>query len=837
MAGRKRRPAGKSGAANYFRSRNGGSYGNSASQGEYNSGTNADGAGGNEIRSEHSLEQVTDRRTGQSRYVLKKREQKQFQYGNGFSKGQAAGQTGSEAAAGKGGFGDASTGREDAAGSGAAGRYRRSIFRNAVYSGRNADQRREESVEDTNPAGDITEASLDKAHDVEATVRRHIWGHKANKRQRNNSRRSPSDRYDSLFAGERNRETEPGLFSEEKYGGGNAASAADIRKSGNVSYDAGRRKRKPDSGSTGELKTSLHSRNGIYGTAKLDGQNIWKQELNASNASKNAAAGGISLNNAVSDAADAGEKSRTARKKAQKRLQKQRIKRRYAKARRQGEEKAAEAAFGATKKAGEATARKLQEYARKHAGVIACICAFLVLFLIIMSGLSSCGATFSDMDSIVMASAFQSKPQEIDAADLQMTKLETELQEQIDSIEDDYPDYDEYDYNLGEIGHNPYTLISFLSAEHTEFTATEVESEIQDLFDSMYTLTLTPDEETRTRTVTVTDPDTGDETEEEEEYTVKILRVTLTVKSLEELTAGMMDSEQTDVYSAYIECGGLLQNFDSPVNLYWYNYVSSYYGYRINSQTGEQEFHRGIDISIPEGSEVRAGHDGIVEETGSDETFGNYVVIGYDGYTTKYAHLGTVTVTSGQSVQKDSVIGSSGEMLHIECMYNGEYYNPLFYFEAGDETLYGESAAGRGTVTAGDGTPPESFDDETVQALMDEAAKYVGRAYVWGGSTPETGFDCSGFVTWCYNASGAASFGRTTAQGIYNLCTPVSASEAKAGDIIFFTGTYNSGTPVSHVGIYCGNGVMVHAGDPIKYSNINTSYWQSHLYGFGRISN
>ena len=167
-------------------------------------------------------------------------------------------------------------------------------------------------------------------------------------------------------------------------------------------------------------------------------------------------------------------------------------------------------------------------------------------------------------------------------------------------------------------------------------------------------------------------------------------------------------------------------------------------------------------------------------------------------------------------------------------MYNGEYYNPLFYFDVGEGTLYGESPGGGGLP--GNVIPPDSYDDATVQALMEEAARYLGYPYVWGGSSPSTSFDCSGFVCWVFTNSGVHNLPRTTAQGIYDQCIPVSAADAKAGDIIFFTGTYNSPGPVSHVGIYCGNGVMIHCGDPTKYASINTPYWQSHFYSFGRLN-
>ena len=543
------------------------------------------------------------------------------------------------------------------------------------------------------------------------------------------------------------------------------------------------------------------------------------------------------------------------KKALQKRLQKQRIKREYMKARQKGAAtKAAQEAVSKTANTATAIAKKLQEFASKNAGVLITVAIMAVLLIMVMTSVSSCGAMFADTQSTVLAASYLSEPAEIDATDLQFTRLELDLQNEIDNIETDYPGYDEYSYNLGEIGHNPFTLIGYLSAAHTEFTASEVESEVQALFDEMYTLTLTPDTETRTRTVTktgtrtVTDLVTGEETEEEyeyeeeEEYEVSILRVVLTVKPLENIVAGKMDAEQTEIYAMYAETGGLLQQFASPLNLYWYNYISSYYGYRKNPNTGNEELHRGVDIAVPTGTTVYAAHDGTVTTAAYDSYYGNYVVIEKDGYTTKYAHMDSLSVSAGQSITKGTVIGttgntgsSTGSHLHIECLYNGEYYNPLFYFDVGEGTLYGESPGGGGGAP-GNAIPPDSYDDATVQALMEEAAKYLGYPYVWGGSSPSTSFDCSGFVCWVFTNSGVHNLPRTTAQGIYDQCTPVSASEAKAGDIIFFTGTYNSAGAVSHVGIYCGNGVMIHCGDPIKYASINTPYWQSHFYSFGRLN-
>lgn len=129
--------------------------------------------------------------------------------------------------------------------------------------------------------------------------------------------------------------------------------------------------------------------------------------------------------------------------------------------------------------------------------------------------------------------------------------------------------------------------------------------------------------------------------------------------------------------------------------------------------------------------------------------------------------------------------------------------------------------------------PPSALEDETFVALITEAEKYIGYPYVWGGSNPNTSFDCSGFVSWVLTQSGVCNTGRLGAQGLYNISTPVSSANARPGDLIFFVGTYD--TPgVSHVGIYVGGGKMLHCGDPIQYADINTSYWQSHFYAFGR---
>lgn len=425
-----------------------------------------------------------------------------------------------------------------------------------------------------------------------------------------------------------------------------------------------------------------------------------------------------------------------------------------------------------------------------------------------------------------MAGSYQSQPAQLDASDEAMTSREMALQNTIDSIETDYPNYDEYNYNLEEIGHNPFTLINYLSAIKVDVLAADCDAEIESLFEEMYELTLTPREETRTRTVTNEDGE-----EEEEEYTVQILDVELTRKPLEDIVAERLtgNDDASVLYAAYQQTNGALQQFYTPLDTDWYSLIKSYYGYRKNPITGENQFHRGIDIAVPEGSEVYAGHDGTVTTAAYDDDYGNYIVItDSKGFTTKYAHLESMNVSAGQTVKHGAVIGKTGSTgavtgshLHLECLSDGEYYNPLFYFENGNGSIYGttDPIGGSGDVAA----------------LIAEAENYLGYPYVWGGSNPSTSFDCSGFVCYVLTHSGYCNMPRTTAQGIYNQCTPISASEARAGDIIFFTGTYNSGNPVTHVGIYAGNGQMIHAGDPIKYSSINTPYWQSHFYSFARV--
>ena len=317
--------------------------------------------------------------------------------------------------------------------------------------------------------------------------------------------------------------------------------------------------------------------------------------------------------------------------------------------------------------------------------------------------------------------------------------------------------------------------------------------------------------------------------------TVDALNVTLAAKPLSMVVQGRMNEEQKDLYGYLYAAKGNLQICTTPIELNWYSYIKNYYGYSINASTGQRELYRGVLISVTEGTEVKSGQTGTVVKTGHDDHYGHYVVTeDAKGYQLKYAHLQSIQVEKGQAIAAGDVIGktgssgnASGSQLYLEFTKDGVYYNPIFFVDPGE--------GGFGTGSGGFGGA--QYDDETVQRLFEEAEKYLGMPYVWGGSSPATSFDCSGFVCYVYSNSGVWNIGRTTAQGIYDQCTPIDASEAQPGDIIFFTGTYSSGVPVSHVGIYAGDGMMIHCGNPIQYVSIYSPYWQQHFYAFGRPGN
>ena len=396
--------------------------------------------------------------------------------------------------------------------------------------------------------------------------------------------------------------------------------------------------------------------------------------------------------------------------------QKQAIKKQYAAAKHnqaaQTTAKAAENTAKAAKKAAE-KAEKAGKYVWEHRRGFAIAAAILLMLAFLLNGLSSCSVIMDGVGSGIAASTYPSQDADMLGAEAQYCEMEAELQRYLDTYESTH-DYDEYHFDLDTIEHDPYVLISMITALHQgEWTLDEVQGTLQMLFDRQYILTEDVVVETRYRTETDT-------------------------------WTGADGNTHTDTYQVpydYYICTVTLENFNlSHVPVYIM----------------------------------------------SEEQLGMYA--------TYMATLGN----------RPDLFPGSG--------YIGKYVE--------------------GSYTDYD-IPPEALDDEVFAAIIKEAEKYLGYPYVWGGSSPSTSFDCSGFVSWVINHSGW-DVGRLGAQGLCNICTPVPSANVKPGDLVFFTGTYD--TPgVSHVGIYVGNNMMIHCGDPISYANLNSSYWQSHFYRYGRL--
>ena len=396
--------------------------------------------------------------------------------------------------------------------------------------------------------------------------------------------------------------------------------------------------------------------------------------------------------------------------------QKQAIKKQYAAAKHnqaaQTTAKAVENTAKAAKKAAE-KAEKAGKYVWEHRRGFAIAAAILLMLAFLLNGLSSCSVMMDGVGSGIAASTYPSQDADMLGAEAQYCEMEAELQRYLDTYESTH-DYDEYHFDLDTIEHDPYVLISMITALHQgEWTLDEVQGTLQMLFDRQYILTEDVVVETRyrTETDTWTDADGNTHTDTYQvPYDYYICTVTLENFNLSHVPVYIMSEEQLGMYATYMA------------------------------------------------------------------TLGN----------------------------RPDLFPGSG--------YIGKYVE--------------------GSYTDYD-IPPEALDDEVFAAIIKEAEKYLGYPYVWGGSSPSTSFDCSGFVSWVINHSGW-DVGRLGAQGLCNICTPVSSANVKPGDLVFFTGTYD--TPgVSHVGIYVGNNMMIHCGDPISYANLNSSYWQSHFYRYGRL--
>ncbi len=397
------------------------------------------------------------------------------------------------------------------------------------------------------------------------------------------------------------------------------------------------------------------------------------------------------------------------------------------KKRRQAYRKAKKAAKETGKKTYEGTkdaAKAVKAVVRRVVGAVMALpkvllVIILLIIILLLIGGEIVGSTVSmttEVASIMSAATYQSSPQMIDQADLEFSYMELMLRDQIDEIEDEYEDYDEYSYTLGSIGHNPFTLINYLHAEYGTINSDAMAS-LEGLFNAMYELKLTPTEETRYRLVPKppdeedededSDDDdeddeedegdeSGDDEEEEdedeepeyilEEYTVSILKVELNSRSMESVVDERLNGNATAkaIYAVLNKTHGLVQYIGSPTLDTWS--VESYYGYRRNPYADNPELHRGLDIAMPVGTSVHSAISGTVKEIGSDPLYGDYIVIENEsGYTVKYASMGYISAIPESIVHQGETVGYSGSngseppSLHMEFLVNGTYYNPLFY--------------------------------------------------------------------------------------------------------------------------------------------------------------
>lgn len=450
----------------------------------------------------------------------------------------------------------------------------------------------------------------------------------------------------------------------------------------------------------------------------------------------------------------------------------------------------------------------LKEIVTRNRTIFIGIGIFMLLFMIIAASLSSCSALIQGGASAIGMTTYASDDSDIYAAENAYRALEEALNRQINGIETTYPEYDSFQYNITEIGHNPYHLISYLTAKYGGFRYEDVESEIRNLFEAQYHLASSG----RTETVTET----------------KTVRVGESLGNV--VTSGYCNcSSCCGVWSGGPTASGVYPTANHTIA------VDAY------------------DPIVPIGTKViMNGVEYTVEDTGNFARYGVDFDVYYDshsaasahGHQTWEAYLAdsngsqevTVTKTSTQKVLYVTLVSTNFDAVARANLTDEQeiIYDALNRTLGNRDYLWDVN-----TIIASGGMsydiPPEALSDARFARMIREAEKYLGYPYVWGGSSPSTSFDCSGFVCWVLNNSGNGwNVGRTTADGLRSACTYVSPAEAKPGDLIFFQGTYNT-SGASHVGIYVGNGMMIHCGDPISYANVNSSYWQSHFMCYGRL--
>lgn len=355
---------------------------------------------------------------------------------------------------------------------------------------------------------------------------------------------------------------------------------------------------------------------------------------------------------------------------------------------REGYAKAARTAGTLAKRAGSAAVNAIKSAAAvitKHPAVMVAVVVAVLIVFVSMSlvGLFANAGT-SALSGAVTAS-YLAENADIENAELTYTVWETELREQLENIETDYPDYDEYelDFDLSEIGHDPLALLAYLTAMYQDYTLSEIESELRALFDAQYGLEIETTVETR-----YNDPDDSDDDGDYEPYDWHILTVTLTVTDLAELIDGSITDDQREHYEALMETGGGRQYAGSPFAFDWRPYITCLYGWRPDPFTGESEYHNGIDIGVPVGTPIIAAHKGVVTQAVWGTTgYGRYITIADDnGVSTRYAHCDTLLAAVGQEVEQGAVIATSGSTgrstgphLHYEVMLDGVQVNPIFF--------------------------------------------------------------------------------------------------------------------------------------------------------------
>ena len=484
--------------------------------------------------------------------------------------------------------------------------------------------------------------------------------------------------------------------------------------------------------------------------------------------------------------------------------QKWKLKRRYSKEAKAAAKQGAKAAKKTAAASGTATRRAAQFVTRHPVAVLVLLLLLLLCFLV--SAVSSIFPTLgSGLANALSGTSYASEDTDLLGVDEDYTALENELAQTVANIESTHPGYDEYRYSVDEIGHNPYELASYLSAKYHVYFREQVQDELREIFEAQYELTLTEKVDIRYRTSYASE-DT-DLLGVDEDYTALENELAQTVANIESTHPGY------DEYRYSVDEIG-----HNPYELA--SYLSAKYHVYFREQVQDELreiFEAQYELTLTEKVEIRYR-----TETSTDPETGETTTeeVPYEYY--------ILNVTLTNKTLPAVILPRLNEQQR-------EIYTVMQQLKGNKPYLW------EGIYNGGEDTGPsyeipgEALDDPAFAALMEEATKYIGWPYVWGGSSPSTSFDCSGFVCWVYTASGVHNLPRTTAQGIYNQCAIISPSEAKPGDIIFFTGTYDSPGPVSHVGIYVGDGMMLHCGSPIQYANINSSYWQTHFYAFGRL--